>query len=129
MGSEKPVYVRLAALVIQINHIILGFIFILFLLFSNNPLHLFYLAFGFVILQTMVKYFEGCILTRYENVNSDIMVNSAEGLCLMNQKDEESCKNPFEFSYLFSSFGLAFSLTKATAILLMKEPIVKKLIQ
>jgi hypothetical protein len=108
--TKKPLGLRLLSLIIQYIHSVIAILYIAVVLFSSDVYSLFLVMLANYIHKQAFDYFNGCVLSFYEDINDDISPVLSSGLCAMFCKDEAECKlhNNYELFYINSILVLAF---------------------
>jgi len=108
--AAKPLGLRALSFTIQYIHSAIAIIYIAVVVFSSDVYSLFLVMIANYIHSQAFDYFNGCLLSSYESINSDITPVLSSGLCAMFCKDEKECRmhNNYEHFYINSILVLAF---------------------
>lgn len=111
-----PLSLRIMAYIIMVVHIILAFTYIYAILYSSDIKTLYLVLFGCFILYETTLYYKRCILSRYEQINSDVIPSMSEMLCYIFAGHTDLCKEPYKFEIFIVSMGIALPLFKLFGI-------------
>ena len=114
--SKIPASLRLMSYIVMIVHIVLAFTYIYAILYSSDIKTLYLVLFGCFILYQTTLYYKGCILSKYEQINSDIIPSMSEMLCYIFSGNTDICKDPYKFEIFIVSMGIALPLFKLFGI-------------
>ena len=114
--SKLPIQLRLMSYIVMIVHIVLALTYVYAILYSSDIKMLYLVLFGCFILYETTIYYKRCILSRYEQINSDIMPSMSEMLCYIFSGNTDLCKDPYKFEIFIVSMGIALPLFKLFGI-------------
>lgn len=117
-NSDTPISIRLLSYGITIIHAVMVILYTYAILYSSdiNTLYL-VLIICFIIYQTTV-YYKGCLLSSYENINSDIIPSMSEMWCYIFSGNTDICNEPHKIEIFLVSIGIGLPLFKIFGIYL-----------
>jgi hypothetical protein len=118
--SKKPFGLRYLSALIQTAHIGIAMVYIYIVLFSSDIYALFLVMVANFINGQAFSYYNGCVLSFYENINEDVNPVMSNTLCASFNTEEECAKND-NYEKFYINFILLLAFLKAASILLLKD--------
>jgi hypothetical protein len=115
-ADKTPLQLRLMSYSVMVIHIVLAFTYVYAILYSSDIKMLYLVLFGCFILYEITIYYKRCVLSRYEEINSDIVPTMSEILCHIFSGNTDMCKEPHKFEIFFVSMGIALPIVKLFGI-------------
>jgi hypothetical protein len=111
INNKTPLLLRILGAVVLLIHVTLTAVYLFALLYSSDIKTLYYILFGCFIIYETTLYFKGCILTEYEEINSDIFPPLSNIVCSMFNSSKE-CEKNTNTELFIVSLGIVLPLLK-----------------
>lgn len=118
--KTKPLAIRALSATFFIVHVVMALVYCYAILFSTNPYTLLLVSIGIFILFELSSIFHGCILSNYENINSDILPSFSQSICSIFQPVNQ-CSHTTKYENFILSSGIILSLLKIFILFYQNE--------
>lgn len=115
--KKTPFMLRILGVCILLIHLTLTSVYMFALLYSSDIKTLYYILFGCFIIYETTLYFKGCVLTDYEDLNSDIIPPLSNIVCSIYSSPKD-CQNNSNTELFIVSLGVVLPILKIFGIYL-----------